>query len=138
MPSPNTNLAAEFHALSCLHRIGIDAFLTIGNKKACDIVAIRSDRQSVSIEVKSVAGPHDWRAGNLETTNPASHFVVLISYNNEIRVTQKPPSVWVFPYPDLMPLIRNYSGTRNVNRKAVLATGEKYLDAWELIAGEAS
>ena len=32
----NTNLAAEFHALSMLHRLGLEATLTIGNKKAVD------------------------------------------------------------------------------------------------------
>ncbi len=29
----NTNLAAEFHVLSTLHRLGHEATLTLGNKK---------------------------------------------------------------------------------------------------------
>jgi hypothetical protein len=135
MPAPNTNLAAEFHALSCLHRMGIDAYLTLGNKKACDIVAIRKDRTSISVEVKAVAGLHDWRAGNLVTESPGSHFVVLVSYMGQISDTSKPPAVWVLPYSDVVPMIRDYKGTKNVSRAAVIASENKYLDAWNLIAG---
>ncbi|MFC1789277.1 hypothetical protein ACFLZE_05135 [Thermodesulfobacteriota bacterium] len=36
----NTNLAAEFHVLSILHRLGYEATLTLGNKKAVDISRI--------------------------------------------------------------------------------------------------
>jgi hypothetical protein len=32
----NTNLAAEFYVLSILHRLGFDATMTLGNKKAVD------------------------------------------------------------------------------------------------------
>lgn len=135
MAKPDTNLAGEFHALSCLHRKGIEAYLTLANKKACDIVAIREDRTSVSVEVKAVAGAFDWRAGNLETLTPDSHFVVLICFNGEIKDTTKPPSVWVIPYSEVGPLLRAYKGTKNVSRAAVVATGETYKDAWRLVSG---
>ena len=135
MPKPETNLAAEFHALSCLHRRGIEAYLTLANKKACDIVAVRENRTSVSVEVKAVARPCDWRAGNLETLNPASHFVVLICFNGKIEDTTNSLSVWVFPYSAVEPLMRSYKGTKNVSRAAVLSTGEIYKDAWHLVSG---
>jgi hypothetical protein len=38
MTTYNTNLAAEFYVLSLLHRLGADAALTLGNKKAVDII----------------------------------------------------------------------------------------------------
>ncbi len=34
----NTNLAAEYGVLSALYRMGINAHLTLGNKKSIDIV----------------------------------------------------------------------------------------------------
>jgi hypothetical protein len=37
MTKYNTNLAAEFYVLSILHRLGAEAALTLGNKKAVDI-----------------------------------------------------------------------------------------------------
>ena len=135
MPPPNTNLAAEFHVLSSLHRKGIDAYLTLGNKKACDIVAVRPSRVSVSVEVKAVAGSYDWRAGNLDTDAPDSHFVALVSYEGNIEETALPPRVWVIPYGEVTPLVRNYEGTRNISRAAVIATGDEYLEAWHLVSG---
>ena len=39
MSKYNTNMASEFYVLSMLHRIGVDAALTLGNKKAVDIFA---------------------------------------------------------------------------------------------------
>jgi hypothetical protein len=35
----NTNLASEFHVIALLHGLGLEANLTLGNKKAVDIVA---------------------------------------------------------------------------------------------------
>ncbi|MCI0428424.1 MAG: hypothetical protein L0Z46_10455 [Nitrospiraceae bacterium] len=37
MTKYDTNLAAEFYVLSTLHRLGADASLTLGHKKAVDI-----------------------------------------------------------------------------------------------------
>ena len=36
-----TNLASEFYILSVLHRLGVDATLTLGNKKSVDILVVR-------------------------------------------------------------------------------------------------
>ena len=41
MSKYDTNLAAEFYVLSCLHRLGISANLTLGNRKGVDIVVTR-------------------------------------------------------------------------------------------------
>jgi hypothetical protein len=51
----DTNLAAEFYVLSCLHRIGLTANLTLGNKKGVDIVGVREAGDVVTVEVKGVA-----------------------------------------------------------------------------------
>ncbi len=41
MTKYNTNLASEFYVLSMLHRLGADASLTLGNKKAVDIIVVQ-------------------------------------------------------------------------------------------------
>ena len=51
----NTNLAAEFHVLSILHRLGEDANLTLGNKKSVDIAVIRA-WDAITVDVKGLAG----------------------------------------------------------------------------------
>jgi len=50
--SYNTNLASELYVLSALHRLGLDAVLTLGNKK------------SVHLSVRTPAPSHcDFAAG---------------------------------------------------------------------------
>lgn len=65
-PGPyNTNLAAEFYVLSVLHRLGAHATLTLGNKKSVDIAIVTGKGRALTVDVKGVAGPHDWPADNL-------------------------------------------------------------------------
>jgi hypothetical protein len=45
----HTNLAAEFYVLSCLHRLGLDAHLTLGNRKGVDIVVLRDTGEAVTV-----------------------------------------------------------------------------------------
>src|SRR5687768_5378317 len=59
----NTNLAAEFHVLSVLHRLGVDANLTLGNKKSVDIAIIRGAGDAVTVDVKGLAGTTGWPVG---------------------------------------------------------------------------
>ena len=47
MTKYNTNLAAEFYVLACLHRLGVTANLTLGNKKGVDIVVVREAGDAV-------------------------------------------------------------------------------------------
>src|ERR1700677_610119 len=49
-------LAAEFYVLSVLHRLGVDANLTLGNKKSVDIAAVRAAGDAITIDVKGLAG----------------------------------------------------------------------------------
>ncbi|GAH30245.1 unnamed protein product, partial [marine sediment metagenome] len=57
MSKYNTNLASEFYVLSTLHRLGLDAFLTLGNKKSVDILVASPGGLFLTIDVKGVAGP---------------------------------------------------------------------------------
>ena len=78
MSGYDTNLAAEFYVLSCLHRRGLTAKLTLGNKKGVDVVVVREAGDAVTVEVKGVAKKYDWRANNLVTQKPDHHFVALV------------------------------------------------------------
>ena len=46
--SYDTNLASEFYALSALYRPGLDAVLTLGNKKSVDLAVVGAARRSIS------------------------------------------------------------------------------------------
>ncbi len=133
MAGYDTNLAAEFHVLACLHRLGIAAALTLGNKKGVDILVARGTGDAVTVEVKGVAGKWDWPADNIRSTR-TNHFIVLVSFEGAISNLSMPaPSVWVIPSGDLAPFCRNYKGRRNVSRAAVLKGGKLYRDAWQRI-----
>lgn len=88
MGAYDTNLAAEFYVLSCLHRIGLTANLTLGNKKGVDVVVVRDAGDAITVEVKGVARKYDWPANNLKTQTPDRHFVALVSFEGALRHTK--------------------------------------------------
>lgn len=133
MGAYDTNLAAEYYVLSCLHRRGITAALTLGNKKGVDILVAHGTGDALTVEVKGVAKKYDWPASNITSTK-SNHFVVLVCFNGKIEDMEMPsPSVWVIPGPKLGPFFRDYKGRRNLSRAAVVRDGAKYLNAWHLI-----
>lgn len=134
----DTNLAAEFYVLSCLHRLGITANLTLGNKKGVDVVVARDAGDAVTVEVKGVAQKYDWPANNLVTSKPEQHFVALVSFEGRIDDrAMPPPRVWIVPYPHVERFKRAFPGGRvNVSRAAVLSSGSEFENAWHLIKGD--
>ena len=135
MTTYNTNLAAEFHVLSMLHRLGADASLTLGNKKAVDIAVVRGAGRSVTIDVKGVAGPHDWPADNINVPEHNRHFVVLVSFEGKIGSSEQIPSVWVIPARELLPFVRKYRVRTVVSLAAIRSKGGKYRNGWKRIIG---
>lgn len=135
----DTNLASEFYVLSCLHRLGLTANLTLGNKKGVDIVVVRDTGEAVTVEVKGGAKKYDWPASNLETEHPERHFVVLVSFEGRIDDPEMPPPrVWVLPFPDAKSFMRSYKNRTNVSRAAINTEGDEFENAWGLIAGTSS
>ena len=140
MPRYDTNLASEFYVLSCLHRRGLTANLTLGNKKGVDVVVVRDSGDAVTVEVKGLEGKYAWPANNLVTqkpTKPENHFVALVSFEGKISdPTMPPPSVWIVPFPELVPFIRHYPGGRvNVMRSKMVSEGVRFKNAWHLVEG---
>jgi hypothetical protein len=74
----NTNLVAEFYVLSMLHRLGVDAVLTVGNKKSVDIL-INSEGFTQTVDVKGVASRYDdWPFGNINLPADNKHFFAFV------------------------------------------------------------
>lgn len=136
----DTNLAAEFYVLSCLHRIGLTANLTLGNKKGVDIVVARDAGDAVTVEVKGIAKKYDWPANNLVTRQPDRHFVALVSFEERIADRDMPsPRVWIVPFNEVEQFKRVYpKGRTNVSRAAILSGGSQFENAWHLIEGVGS
>ncbi|MBK7562889.1 MAG: hypothetical protein IPI21_00720 [Propionivibrio sp.] len=73
----NTNLAAEFYVLSVLHRLGADATLTLGNKKSVDIAVVKGEGNTVTVDVKGLAGTTSWPVDNVKGVKN-NHFLVFV------------------------------------------------------------
>ncbi len=73
----NTNLAAEFFVLSALHRLGADATLTFGNKKSVDIAVVKGAGETITIDVKGLAGTTSWPIDNVKEVKKC-HFLVFV------------------------------------------------------------
>jgi hypothetical protein len=129
----NTNLAAEFHVLSVLHRLGLQATLTLGNTKAVDLVIARTTGDVVTIDVKGLAGKTGWPIDNLGPPK-SNHFIVFVCYLGKIDDPASHPEVYVVPSTRLKPLIYNAPGGRRLLRLGTARTeGGEFRDAWRLL-----
>jgi hypothetical protein len=106
--SYNTNLASEFYVLSALHRLGLDAVLTLGNKKSVDLSVVRHAGDAVTVDVKGLAGKTGWPVDNA-TAATANHFLVFVCYCEKIEDVEVLPEVWVVPSTHLMTIGRSVS-----------------------------
>jgi len=135
MTKYNTNLAAEFYVLSALHRLGMDAMLTLGNKKSVDIVVVREEGDAVTIDVKGVADKNPWPVDNVRESQDR-HFLVFVCFVGKIAAVDMSPEVWVVPSTRLAPLVYHAPGGRRVVQYHQLRReGVEFLGAWRLLAG---
>ena len=133
----NTNLASEFYVMSVLYRLGLDAYLALGNKKAIDIVVVRAPGDTITIDVKAVAGRDDWPAGNGAGSPRERHFVVLLSYDGKFPQVAALPRAWVLPHKEYLGLVKPGkapSAPRFVSRSH-MSKMEHRRDAWDLLRG---
>lgn len=85
--------AAKFHVLSVLHRLGAEANLTLVQPDNVDIIVVRESGQAVTIDVKTLAGTTSW---HVEHFRPRKHhYVVFVSFAQEIEEPDAPPRVFV-------------------------------------------
>jgi hypothetical protein len=129
----NTNLAAEFYVLSVLHRLGVDATLTLGNKKSVDIAVIKSAGSAITIDVKGLAGTTSWPVDNVKKVKDR-HFLIFVCYGGQIHDPTAQPEVWVVPSASLEPFVYTApAGRRVVPRSTLRRRAAEFKDAWRLL-----
>lgn len=132
----NTTLAAEYYALSVLHRLGADANLTLGNKKSVDIVVVRDAGDAVTVDVKGLAGRSSWPVDNLNAGKP-NHFIVFVCFLDKIGDLTVVPEVYVVPSEKVADF--TYTSPGAAKRKVVelrimrRENAKHFQDAWHLI-----
>lgn len=95
----DTNMASEFYVLSTLHRLGKNALLTLGNKKAVDIL-VEVEGIVITIDVKGIKDRSSFPIDNLDM-ELENHFVVFVSYLGQIGDPQILPEIHVVPTHEL-------------------------------------
>jgi hypothetical protein len=132
----NTNLASEFFVLSVLYRLGLDASLTLGNKKSIDISVVLGPGRAITIDVKAVKAKVDWLMGSVADIPKANHFVVLVSYEGKFSDTSETPRCWILPHADVLRSVKQAGGTgamRYLPRKYILEKCQHREGAWNLL-----
>jgi hypothetical protein len=130
-----TNLASEFYVLAALYRLGADASLSLGNKKAVDITVVRAAGDAVTIDVKGVAGKYDWPADNISLMPRKRHFFAFVSFEGKFEDPRAVPSIWVVPHVHVEQFRAKYSGRSNVSRAKLVAEGDSFRENWALLLG---
>lgn len=130
-----TNIASEFFVISVLSRLGLEASLTLGNKKQIDIVVSLDEGRAITVDVKAVAGKMDWLLGSSKPKAKAGHFIVLVGYEGQFNQPLAVPRVWVVPSLDLAKhtKVAGNGKTHYVPRKAFLDAGGQYEGVWTLL-----
>ncbi len=126
----NTNLASEYYVLSMLYRLGVDAYLTLGNKKSIDIV-IEHGKNVQTVDVKGLAGTTMWPLDNFKGGNK-NHYIVLVSFINKISEPSIVPEVYIVPSKEIRKFFyENPKRTRlGINLYKMRKSGTKYKGAW--------
>jgi len=131
----NTNLAGEFWVLSALNRLGIEAQLTLGNKKSVDILVIQNS-MIYTLDVKALADRYDWPADNIRVFDNPNHIYVFLTFEGEITDPKTSPSVWIIPSDKIQPFIKRYRTRSVVSRSLIVNKGSKYQNNWKYLMKE--
>jgi hypothetical protein len=130
-----TNMASEFYALSALIRSGFDASLTLGNKKAVDILVVRPDGSTATVDVKGLAGKNDWILGDSPLSENANHFFMLLTFNGKMDDLNSVPRIWIIPAQKITSYIKTSGNqkTQYLSRKTICEQASEYENAWPLL-----
>ncbi len=94
----NTNLASEFFMMSILHRKGIQAYLSLSNKKGVDIIVETKNKKICYIEVKGVRERDPWRISSNGIFPAASNlFYALVCFDQKNKEISEQPDFYLIP-----------------------------------------
>lgn len=130
-----TGMAAEFYVMHVLYRLGLDASLTLGNRKQVDILVERSGKPPVTIYAKGMQSRTGWLLNRVDATGSDSHFVVLVGFEENFGKPSEQPSCFVVPERDVDSLKTTYESKGKafyrVDYRKLKDSG--YRNAWSLI-----
>lgn len=125
--SYNTGIAAEYFILSQLYRMGLEAYISQGNKKAIDIRIIKDDGIALSIDVKAVRGYSSLVVNNIKVSK--NHFIVFVIYNDKFEDIMIFPDIFIVPSNEVPAITSHFKEEKRVMKGSL----EKYKDNWKIL-----
>lgn len=123
----NTGIAAEYFVISQLYRLGLEAYMSVGNKKSIDIRVINRNGSLISVDVKAVSGYSSLIVNNVIAS--VDHFVVAVIYNNKISDISTFPNTYIIPSAEIISLQYTWKAERRLTKGKLI----EFKDKWSLI-----
>lgn len=130
----NTNLASEYLIMSLLSRMGMDAYLSLGNKKGVDIVITSESGKYALLEVKGVNQNMDWlinNSGVFESKN--NLFYAFVAFNGKIDDLGNLGRVYIIPSSKVEYKISKNEKTVYVSHAVVRDNFKDYLNTFDCL-----
>ena len=128
----DTGVAAEYFVLSQIYRLGLEAYISQGNKKAIDIRVIQENGNPISVDVKAVRGYSSLVVNNVKTSE--SHYIAFVIYNNKFEDVLTQPEVFIVPSLEVPSITQHFKKEKRVMKGSL----EKYLNNWTVIKSKKS
>jgi len=123
----NTGIAAEYFVLSQLYRLGLEAYISQGNKKAIDIRVIQENGNPISLDVKAVRGYSSLVVNNVEVKR--NHYVVFVIYNDKFEDVSTIPEVYIVPSKKVPSITSHFKEEKRVMKGALT----EFQNQWDVL-----
>lgn len=120
----DTGIAAEYFVLSQIYRLGLEAYISQGNKKAIHIRVIQENGHSITVDVKAVRGYSSLVVNNVKAKE--GHFIAFVIYNNKFENVSTQPDVFIVPSLNVAFITQHFKEEKRVMKGSL---GE-YLNKW--------
>ena len=123
-----TGMAAEHLIMSALTRLGLEVYLTMGNRKKTDIRVIDPENQrALSIDVKAVKGYSSLVVNNCRASE--DHIIIFCIFNERLEDPTYMPGMYVVPSMELQTITSHYKQERRVMKSKL----EQYKNRWDYL-----
>lgn len=123
-----TGLAAEHLVMSCLTRLGLEVYLTMGNRKKTDIRVIDpGTSKASSIDVKAVKGYSSLIINNIKPSS--DHFIVFVTFNEKLNDPVYMPDIFVVPSLEVESITSYFKEEKRVMKSKL----DVYKNRWDYL-----
>lgn len=122
--SHDTGTASELLVMSSLLRQGVDAFITMGNKKSIDIVIKAKSGIAISVDVKAVRDYSSIVVNNVKSS--INHFIVVVIYKGKFVDPSQLPDFYIIPSNAIAGLAKTFKAEKRLMKGDIM----QYKDIW--------